>query len=222
MSNEDEQTVSVTRGEPDDNEIVAAILAGDAAQFAALVTRHTDRVYGLALHLLSNSEEAEDATQEAFIRAYAHLNTFHSSASFATWLYRIAINVCRDQLRRRQARGQTIELSRVAQLWADERYSVDPERVVMALEDRQVIEDALGRLPANYRATLVLHEVEGLTLNEVAVLMNAPLPTVKSRLQRARMALVTLLDETARAERLPRGGKHAPRRRSGVQEGGRA
>lgn len=94
-------------------------------------------------------------------------------------------------------RERTVEFSRVNQLWADERYSVDPERVALALENRQLIEHALQRLPASYRATLLLHEVDGLTLTEVASLMDAPLPTVKSRLQRARMALVTLLDESA-------------------------
>ncbi len=106
-------------------------------------------------------------------------------------------------------RERTVAFARVNQLWADERYSVDPERVVLALENRQLIEQALKRLPASYRATLLLHEVDGLTLAEVATLMDAPLPTVKSRLQRARMALVTLLDEAAQAgqpssqERIP-------------------
>jgi RNA polymerase sigma-70 factor (ECF subfamily) len=91
------------------------------------VTRHTQRLYGLALRLLGNSEEAEDAIQEAFIRAYTQLASFRGSASFATWLYRITLNVCRDQLRRRQVRQRTAELARVDQLWADERYTVDPE-----------------------------------------------------------------------------------------------
>ena len=187
----------------DDTALTAAVLAGDSTAFATLVTRHTQHLYGLALRLLGNSEEAEDATQEAFIRAYTQLASFRSAASFATWLYRIMLNVCRDQLRRRQVRQPTVELARVDQLWADERYTVDPERVVLALENRQLIEQALQHLPATYRATLLLHEVDGLTLHEIAVMLGAPLPTVKSRLQRARMALVTLLDEAARPEGVP-------------------
>lgn len=223
MDMEYEQSVSVGESSRrDDHEIIASILAGDRVQFTVLVARHTDRVYGLALRLLGNSEEAEDAAQETFIHAYAHLDTFRGAASFATWLYRIAINVCRDQLRKRRARGQVIELSRVDQLWADERYSVDPERVALALEDRHIIDQALQQLPTSYRVTILLHEVDGLTLNEVAVLMNAPLPTVKSRLQRGRMALVTMLDEAAHPERLPREEKKAPQRRGSTQEGGRA
>lgn len=192
---------TLENSELDDQSLVAGVLAGNTSLFTKLVTRHTDRIYGLALRLLGNSQEAEDVVQETFIRAYARLNTFRSAASFATWLYRISLNACRDQLRRRQVRERTVEFSRVNQLWADERYSVDPERVVLALESRQIIEHSLKRLPASYRATLLLHEVDGLTLTEVATLMDAPLPTVKSRLQRARMALVTLLDEAAQAER---------------------
>ena len=198
--NDEHHTSTLEKSGLDDQELVAGVLAGNTALFTALVARHSGQIYGLALRLLGNSEEAEDVVQETFLRAYAHLDTFRSAASFATWLYRITLNVSRDQLRRRQVRERTVAFSRVNQLWADERYSVDPERVVLALENRQVIEQALKRLPASYRATLLLHEVDGLTLAEVATLMDAPLPTVKSRLQRARMALVTLLDEAAQAE----------------------
>ncbi len=205
--------------EPGDQELVAAVLAGNAASFAQLVVRHTDRLYGLALRLLGNASEAEDATQEVFIRAYAHLDSFHGSASFATWLYSIMLNVCRDQIRHRQVHERTVEFSRVNQLWADERYSVDPERVVLALESRQVIEQALRQLPSTYRATLLLHEVDGLTLNEIAAMMGAPLPTVKSRLQRARMALVTLLDESEQIAYEPGKQQKTAQRRSAQRKG---
>jgi RNA polymerase sigma-70 factor (ECF subfamily) len=147
-----------------------------------------------------SSELSDDVLAAAFLCAYAHLASFRGSASFATWLYRIMLNVCRDQLRRRQVRERTIELSQVDRLWADERYTVDPEQIILALENRQRIEQALHQLPATYRATLLLHEVDGLTLTEIADLLDSPLPTVKSRLQRARMAVVTLLDQTAKLE----------------------
>jgi RNA polymerase sigma-70 factor, ECF subfamily len=197
----DAQSASLVEdSEPDDYVLAAAVLAGDTTMFSLLVTRHTNRIYGLAFRLLGNSEEAEDATQEAFLRAYAHLASFRGSASFASWLYRIMLNVCRDQLRRRQVREHTAELSRVDALWSNEHYTVDPEQVVLALENRQVIEQALHHLPTKYRATLLLHEVDGLTLTEIADLLDTPLPTVKSRLQRARMALVTLLDEATHLE----------------------
>ncbi|HEY3994023.1 MAG TPA: sigma-70 family RNA polymerase sigma factor [Ktedonobacteraceae bacterium] len=212
----DAQSASLAESsEPGDNALAAAVLAGDTTMFGVLVTRHTHRIYGLALRLLGNSEEAEDATQEAFLRAYAHLASFRGSASFASWLYRIMLNVCRDQLRRRQAHERTVELSHIDQLWSDEHYTVDPERVVLALENRQVIEQALHHLPAKYRATLLLHEVDGLTLTEIADILDTPLPTVKSRLQRARMALVTLLDEAAHLEHASdEQGTPSPRRGS--------
>ena len=174
---------------------MAAAAAGDDVAFAELVTRHLPRVYGLAVHLLDDPVEAEDATQELLMRAHAHLPAFRGSCSFATWFYRIAVNVCRDLARRRKVRQRAIDLARVDRLWADERYAVDPERIVLAAEHQELIERALRRLPPLYRATVLLHEVDGLTLSEIATLLQTPLPTVKSRLQRARMALVTLLDE---------------------------
>jgi len=204
----------------DDNVLAAAVLTGDTTMFSPLVIRHTTRLYNLALRLLGNSEEAEDATQEAFLRAYAHLAAFRGSASFASWLYRIMLNVCRDQLRRRQVRERTVELARVDHLWSDEHYTVDPERVVLALENRQVIEQALYRLPAKYRATLLLHELDGLTLTEIADLLHTPLPTVKSRLQRARMALVTMLDEAAHLEHLSSKQETLSPRRGSRKKGG--
>src|SRR5260370_40570067 len=121
------QPSTLEKSELDDQALVAGVLTGNPRLFTMLVARHPDRLYGLALRLLGNSQEAEDAVQETFIRAYTRLNTFRSTASFATWLYRIALNACRDQLRRRQVRSRTVEFSRVNRLWADERYSVAPE-----------------------------------------------------------------------------------------------
>src|SRR5215472_5048883 len=110
-----------------DDVLVAAAAAGDDVAFAELVTRHLPRVYGLAVHLLDDPVEAEDATQELLMRAHAHLPAFRGSCSFATWFYRIAVNVCRDLARRRKVRQRAIDLARVDRLWADERYAVDPE-----------------------------------------------------------------------------------------------
>jgi RNA polymerase sigma-70 factor (ECF subfamily) len=183
--------------------LVEATRQGNAEAFAVLVERHTSMIYSLALRLLGGESEAEDATQEAFIRAYYHLNEFRNTAAFATWLYRIALNICRDLLRRRQVREHYTELWRVNHLWADEHYSVDPERVALALENQQLLDIALGQLPASYRATLLLHDVDDLTISEIAALMEIPVSTAKSRLRRARMALVTLLDEYGREEHTP-------------------
>jgi RNA polymerase sigma-70 factor (ECF subfamily) len=191
-------------GELSDDALVGAAAAGDDDAFAALVSRHLPRLYGLAVHLLDDREEAEDATQEVLLRAHAHLPSFRGSSSVATWLYRIAVNVCRDMLRRRQVRQRAIQMTRIDRLWADERYAVDPERIVLAAENQQLIEHALRCLPPLYRATVLLHEVDGLTLSEIAAMLQTPLPTVKSRLQRARMALVTLLDEATPRPPAPR------------------
>ncbi len=179
----------------DDHILVGAARAGDSSAFSMLVERHTASIYSLAQHLLGDADEADDATQETFIRAYSRLEAFRGQAAFATWLYRIGLNICRDQLRRRQTQERYTEIKQIDRLGADEYYSADPEQMVLAVENRQLLDRALGELPVSYRTTLLLHDVEGLTINEVAVLMKVPLPTAKSRLRRARMALVILLEE---------------------------
>jgi RNA polymerase sigma-70 factor (ECF subfamily) len=214
-------SLATESSEPSDDALVVAAVGGDDDDaFAALVARQLPRVYALAVQLLDDREEAEDATQEMLLRAHVHLAAFRGSSSFATWFYRIALNVRRDVLRRREVRQRVIALTRVDRLWADERYGVDPERIVLAAENRQLIEHALRRLPPAYRATVLLHEVDGLTLSEIATLLRTPLPTVKSRLQRARMALVTLLDEatrddeaTERPQPIGQGNRNASARR---------
>jgi RNA polymerase sigma-70 factor, ECF subfamily len=179
----------------DDSMLVLAAKAGDSSAFSTLVERHTAAIYTLAKNLLRDADEAEDATQETFIRAYNRLETFHSRSTFATWLYRIGINICRDHLRRRQIQEHYLEIRRIDRSWSDEHHSIDPERVVLALEKYQTLSRALGQLPISYRTTLLLHDVEGMTISKIATLMNVPLSTAKSRLRRARLTLVMLLNE---------------------------
>jgi RNA polymerase sigma-70 factor (ECF subfamily) len=188
-------------GELDERALVAAATGGDGDAFTRLVECHLDRIYCLALRVLDDPSDAEDAVQEIFLRAYRGLPGFHATAGFGTWVYRIAVNHCRDQLRRRTARAQIVSIAYAARLWADERYTVDPERVAMTMEDHDMLERALAKLPAMYRLTVLLHDVEGVPIREVAALTATPLPTAKSRLRRARMALVTLLDEDGQHKR---------------------
>jgi RNA polymerase sigma-70 factor (ECF subfamily) len=179
----------------DDDMLVLAAKAGDLSAFSMLVEHHTAAIYTLAENLLGDVDEAEDATQETFIRAYNRLETFRGQSAFTTWLYRIGINICRDYLRRRQRQEHYMEIRRSDRSWSDEHSNIDPERVVLAVEKRQTLSRALGQLPISYRTTLLLHDVEGLTISKVAILMKVPLSTAKSRLRRARLTLVTLLNE---------------------------
>ncbi len=179
--------------------LVLAARAGDASAFSTLVERHSAAIFALANKLLRDTDEAEDATQETFIRAYNRLTTFCGRSAFATWLYRIAINICHDHLRRRLRRQQIqehyMEIRDIDRSRTDECQSLNPEHAVLALEKCQTLAHALAQLSISSRMTLLLHDIEGLTISKVATLTKVPLSTAKSRLRRARLTLVTLLKE---------------------------
>jgi RNA polymerase sigma-70 factor, ECF subfamily len=185
----------------DDYTLVLAARRGDPSAFSTLVERHSAAIFTLAKKLLSDTDEAEDATQETFIRAYNRLETFGGRSAFATWLYRIGINICHDHLRRRlrrqqiQERYMEIRGIHINRSWPNECHSLDPEHAVLALEKFQTVSRALAQLSISYRTTLLLHDIEGLTISKVATLTKVPLSTAKSRLRRARLTLVTLLKE---------------------------
>ncbi len=183
----------------DDYLLVLAARTGDPSAFSTLVERHSAAIFKLAKKLLGDIDEADDATQETFIRAYNRLETFSGRSAFATWLYRIAINICHDHLRRQVRRQQIqehyMEIRVIDRSQTDEYYSLNPEHAVLALEKCQTLAHALAQLSINHRMTLLLHDIEGLTISKVATLTQVPLSTAKSRLRRARLALAILLKE---------------------------
>lgn len=191
--------------------LVVAAQAGDADAYVLLVERHAPRLLGLARRLLGNEQDAEDAVQEAFLRAHRALVGFRGESGFGTWLYRIALNACRD-LGRAHARIDEERLVReTEERFLDADYTVDPERVALALERREELDAAFARIPPVYREAVLLHDQEGFTMAEVAVLTGVPLPTAKSRLRRGRMLLVDALagrPEPGRARREEIGRAH--------------
>ena len=185
---------------PDAGDETAALVRraqdGELTAFNALVLRHQDALYGLALRFLGDRESAEDATQEAFIRAYRSIDSFRGER-FRSWLFTIVANLARDELRRRGRRPQrSLDEARDD----PERPSIDPPDRGPSPEDealrgdlRAVLERALLELPEEWRLVVVLSDVHGLSYEEVAEVIEAPLGTVKSRLSRARGRLRDLL-----------------------------
>ena len=167
-----------------DRAIAEALLrSGEERAFRTLYRRHTPRVYQLALRLLGGDvREAEDVTQEAWIRAVEGLGRFRWEAAFGTWLSGIAIHVSRDALRRRQ-RGRE-------DVWEQ---SFDPPASEAPLGERIDLERAIAALPDGYRSVLVLHDVEGLPHEEIAEQLEISVGTSKSQLHRARRVLRGLL-----------------------------
>lgn len=172
---------------PDDAELLRRHVAGDPDAFGVLVRRHSDRAWAVAIGMLRDREEAADAVQEAMISALRAAGSFRGDATVATWLHRIVVNACLDRMRRRRARP-TVPLPAT-----DELAIPAPGDAMATREDRVAIEAALARLPEGQRAALLLVDVEGRPVAEVARMLGVPVGTVKSRCSRARAQLAVML-----------------------------
>ena len=153
------------------------------------------RLVRLATSLLSDGELAEDAVQEASMKAVRSVAGFRSEAAICTWVQRILVNTCRDLLRQRQSQENVEAAARREALWQDSSYTVDPERVAVAAESRRALETALAKLTAHQKQAVVLHDLEGWSGGEIAEATGWPLGTVKSHLRRGRQNLVSMLAE---------------------------
>lgn len=169
--------------------LVERAVHGDRHAFESLVRRHERRVFRVSLAVLGNTEDAEEAMQDAFVKAYRHLGQFRRESKFTTWLTRITIN---EAIEKRKARRDTIPLedSRTSAEFTPRRtesWSADPEKVYGKKELRQIIEAAIQSLPAIYREAFVLRDVEEMSAEEAAEAIGITVPALKSRLLRARL-----------------------------------
>ena len=183
-------------GVPD---LVQRAQGGEIAAFNTLVIRHQNAAYSLAFRFLRTREAAEDVTQEAFVRAWRAIDTFRGDR-FRSWLLRIVANAARDELRRRKRRPQRS----LDETWDDpDIASIDPVEPGLGPQERAeqtelrgVLERALAELPEEWRMVVLLSDVHGMSYEEIADAVDAPLGTVKSRLSRARARLRQLLIES--------------------------
>src|SRR5687767_4440472 len=170
---------------PTDEELVAAFQQGESAAFDELVSRWDRRIHGAIYRVVGPDEDARDLCQEAFLKAYRGLGTFKREARFSSWLYQIALNVCRDRLRRR--RGKTaVSLDEVEEGRAGglRTLSPSPLDLVEARDLRHLVEDAMATLSVEEREVVILKEYQDLTFPEIAEALDVPLSTVKTRLYR--------------------------------------
>jgi RNA polymerase sigma-70 factor (ECF subfamily) len=183
---------------PSDRDAIARARRGDHDAFRVLVERYQGRAYRLALRVLHDEEQARDAVQEAFLKAYVNLERFEERSSFYTWLYRLVMNLCLD-LRRRDRSALQVETPEPADLeriGAPELRPTDeevfraheegPESALGRVEIRTALARAIEELPDAARETLILREVEGLSYAEIAESLGIPKGTVMSRLHYAR------------------------------------
>lgn len=177
-----------------DDQLVDSARSGDRAAFDELVRRHADRLYAVLLRFTGDPDEAEEATQEAFLRAWRRLDAFQGRSQFFTWLYRIGINEAKRRAERRPPPGRVITSDeRTVEQVADER--AGPAAQAEHGELRTALEGAIRGLPEDYRLPLVLRDIEGLSTAEAANVMDLKEPAFKSRLHRARMAVREAVDE---------------------------
>lgn len=170
---------------------------GDGEAFDLLVTRYANDVYSLLFRLTSDTEEAHDLTQETFLSALKAIKSFRGDAGLKTWLFRIAINHSRNRFRwwSRRRKGSTVSLDEkhdngTATIGERlEAETTDPEMTVIGREREQKLFDALHRLPEMFREAVVLCDVEGHSYDEIAIMLEVSLGTVKSRISRGRELL---------------------------------
>jgi len=186
-----------TRG--DDRELVRAAQRGDAGAFRRLVERYQRRVFQLALGMVKDPDEAMDIAQETFVRVHRYLPSFKGDASFFTWAYRIAVNLCLDA-GRRKGRLEPVEFDEQK---AEIEAAMDPPSAALAGPQRNALnhelaekmEEALASLSENHRAILLLREVDGLSYEELSKVLGIRKGTVMSRLFHARLKMQRMLRE---------------------------
>jgi len=181
-----------------DASLALSAARGDRRAFARLVEENKRSVYGLCLRLLSDPEEAKDAAQEAFTRAYASLESYDLEQAFAPWVLRIARNHCLDLLRRRLPARARVELDSQEEDGPHRELadttSEPADDAIQKAQTRVALERAVAALPPNYREVVHLFHVEQLSYKEIATTMGIPLGTVMTWLHRARAQLRTLLE----------------------------
>jgi len=183
----------------EDKALVRAAQQGDMAAFEELVARHRDKIYARAYSMMRNEEEAIDLSQEAWVKGWQRLSQFQGDSSFGTWMTRIVINLCLDQLRK-QKRHRTESMEELnEESGGVERQMpaviINPAAGIERAELRQRIDRALGQLSYEHRTVLVLHEFEELEYKQIAKVMECSIGTVMSRLFYARRKMAVLLTD---------------------------
>ncbi len=186
-------------GEATDAEVVQASLDGDSRAFSELVRRYDQRLLNFVYRTIGDRERGEDLIQETFVRVYRHLHRFDQSKKFSTWIYTIASNLAKNELRNRSRNPlvlfQTLKKNWDADHrpleWEDTQYK--PDDLFRKRHLRVQVEQAVSQLPEHHRIVFVLREMEGKTYEEIADITGCNLGTVKSRLNRARNNFASII-----------------------------
>lgn len=173
-----------------ENRLIQKAKSGDINAFTELLHIYKDKIYYLAFRMLGNAHEAEDISQETFLRVYTNLDRYDEKYKFSTWIYRIATNLCIDRIRKKKADFSLDDN------WSNDEdmdlyskipnYSKSPEEEVISIEEHEIVQSAILNLPPKYRAIMTLRYVNDLSVQEIGDITNLSKATIKTRLHRGR------------------------------------
>jgi RNA polymerase sigma-70 factor (ECF subfamily) len=172
-----------------EEDLLARAKSGDAAAFETLMVQYQRQVLGTALRMLGNRDDARDVAQEVFLRFYRYIQTVDAGRPLSVWLYRVTINACRDQERRRRRRGFEVSLDRHTDEGFDRAGGEDLAGDLERREEWRILREALAALPRKARAALVLRDIQGLPTGEVARILGISEVTVRSHISTARIRI---------------------------------
>lgn len=182
----------MAKPEPD-GQLVERVKRGEKAAFDLLVIKYQSRIINLVSRFVRNPDDAMDVAQEAFLKAYRALPNFRGDSAFYTWLYRIAVNTAKNYLAVQSRRPQQIDqgIEEIEQIEGNTalKEQATPERLLLTDEIQATVIDAINKLPEDLQTAIMLREVEGLSYEEIAAVMDCPIGTVRSRIFRAREAV---------------------------------
>jgi len=180
-----------------ENKLIERASGGDPSAFNRLMEAHERRMYAVALRMCSNREDAQDCLQEAMLRIYRSISGFKGQSSFATWVYRITMNTCLDELRRKKNKQNTSLDSLLDTGWSPQDESASPEKRAIQTETRKILREAIHDLPEDMRSAIVLRDIQGLSYEEIAQALDINVGTIKSRISRGREKLREKLKQKA-------------------------
>jgi RNA polymerase sigma-70 factor (ECF subfamily) len=190
--------------ELDDTALVNSYLHGETRTFDVLVERYQTRLLNFVYRIVGDRERAEDLVQEVFVRVYRHLGRFDRSKKFSTWIYTIASNLAKNELRNR-SRNPLVLFTSMTKGWEDEERPLEFEDPTSRPDDmfrkrhvRELVESSVAQLPSHHREVFMLREIEGRSYEEIAEITHCNLGTVKSRLNRARNSFAEIIEPSLR------------------------
>jgi len=180
-----------------EKDLIIQSISGDIHSFEVLIKGYQKMAYNVAYRIMGNEEDAKDMTQEALIKVYKNLSKFRMDSSFSTWLYRIVMNTCKDELRKKKLKvvsiDQPIETGEGQMHMDIEDTGLKPDEVVESRETQVEVHEALQEVSETNRVVVVLRDIKGFSYAEISEIIEVPVGTIKSRINRGRQELKNIL-----------------------------